>query len=79
MAWKRHDVRTVARQDRRAARREERRAVWTARRAVWAVRWAEFRTALDSALTAFAAWVDRLGESRATGGRDTDREVNPDA
>jgi type IV secretion system protein VirD4 len=79
MAWKRHDVRTVARQDRRYARREERRVVWSARRAVWAVRWAEFRTALDSALTAVAAWVDRLGESRAGTGRDVDGEVNPDA
>jgi hypothetical protein len=52
--------------------------VWTARRAVWAVRWAEFRTALDAALTAFAAWVDRLGESRATAASDADGEVNPD-
>jgi type IV secretion system protein VirD4 len=79
MAWKRHDVRTVERQDRRAARGEERRTVWTARRAVWAVRWAEFRAALDSALTAFAAWVDRIGEPRATAIRDGDGEVNPDA
>jgi len=79
MAWKRHDVRTVARQDRRYARREQRRTVWTARRAVWAVRWAEFRTALDAALTAFAAWVDHLGEPRTTAVRDTDGEVTPDA
>jgi len=79
MAWKRHDVRTVARQDRRYARREQRRTVWTARRAVWAVRWAEFRSALGAALTAFAAWVDRLGEARAGAGRDVDGEVNPDA
>jgi type IV secretory pathway TraG/TraD family ATPase VirD4 len=79
MAWKRHDVRVAARQDRRAARREQRRTVWADRRAVWAVRWAEFRAALDQALTAFATWVDRLGESRTTSVRDADGEVNPDA
>jgi hypothetical protein len=70
MAWKRHDVRTVARQEHRAVRR----TVWTARRAIWAVRWAKLRTGLDAALTGLAAWIDRLGDSR-----DTDGEVNPGA
>jgi type IV secretion system protein VirD4 len=79
MAWKRHDVRTAARRDRRAARREQRRTVWTARRAVWAVRWAGLRTALDQVLTGFAAWVDRVGEPRASTVRDADGEVNLDA
>jgi type IV secretory pathway TraG/TraD family ATPase VirD4 len=79
MAWKRHDVRTVARQDRRYARRAERQAIWAARRAGWAVRWAEAHTRLDAALTVLAAWLDRVSESRAAKGTDGDGAVNPDA
>jgi type IV secretion system protein VirD4 len=64
MAWKRHDVRTIARQERRAARRHQRSIVWTARRAGWAARWARTVAALDTALTIVAAWIDRVTAPR---------------
>jgi hypothetical protein len=65
MAWKRHDVRSVARHDRRAARRHQRGIVWTARRAGWAARWAQTVAALDTALTTVATWLDRVTQPRA--------------
>jgi hypothetical protein len=64
MAWKRHDVRSVARQGRRAVRRHQRSIVWTARRAGWAVRWAQAVAALDTALSTVAAWLDRVTAPR---------------
>jgi hypothetical protein len=69
MAWKRYDVRSVARHDRRAVRRHQRGIVWTARRAGWAARWAQTVAALDTALTAVAAWVDRVTEPRTSAER----------
>jgi type IV secretion system protein VirD4 len=79
MAWKRHDVRTVARQDRRYARRADRQAVWTARRAVWAVRWAELRALLEAGLTALAQRIDQAAERRRAGDDGRDGGVSPDA
>jgi type IV secretion system protein VirD4 len=78
MAWKRHDVRTVARQDRREARRAERKAIWQARRAIWSVRWADTKARLDTGLTAFAAWIDRSTETDVAR-READGGVDHDA
>jgi len=78
MAWKRHDVRTAARQDRRYARRTERQAVWSARRAVWAVRRAELRALLEAALTALAQRIDQAAERRR-GSIDGREGPGPDA
>jgi type IV secretion system protein VirD4 len=64
MAWKRHDVRSVARHVRRAVRRQQRGIVWTARRAGWAARWAQTVAALDTALTIVATWLDRATAPR---------------
>jgi type IV secretion system protein VirD4 len=64
MAFKRRDVRTAAREDARIARRMQREPIRAARRATWAARWAHAREVLDQAMTALAAWIDRIGESR---------------
>ena len=71
------DVRTVDRQDRRYARRTDRQAVWTARRAIWSVRWSAMTARLETALTAFAAWIDRTTDGPAQ--TEAGRRVDPDA
>jgi type IV secretion system protein VirD4 len=75
MAWKRRDVRSVARQDRRAVRRHQRSVVWTARRAGWAARWAQTVAALDTALTTVATWLDRVTQPRTSGERGDSAEA----
>jgi type IV secretion system protein VirD4 len=64
MAWKRRDVRAAHREDARIARQIERAPIRAARRAAWAARWAHARQAADRAMTATAAWVDRIGETQ---------------
>jgi type IV secretory pathway TraG/TraD family ATPase VirD4 len=75
-AYKRRDVKTVARQDARAARRIERAPVRAARRAIWSARWAGAKAGLDTAMTAAAAWIERTANGPSG---EADRRVDPDA
>ena len=75
MAWKRHDVRSVQRHQRRTARMEKRAAVWARRKAAVAHHWAEFRAVVvelvEESQQALQEWREqRRGGRPSTRGRE---------